>query len=68
MLVFVEIDHIYLKKKFNILFQGKERPAKTKLMPVKLRAVLVGAESLISRISPRKRSFQQNHFSLFIRA
>ena len=41
MLVFVEIDHIYLKKKFNILFQGKERPAKTKLMPVKLRAVLV---------------------------
>ena len=32
-----------------------------------LRAVLVSAESLISRISPRKRIFQQIHFSLLIR-
>ena len=26
--------------KFNILYQGKEKPVKTKLMPAKLRAVL----------------------------
>ena len=31
--------------KFNILFQGKEGPANTTLMPAKLRAVLVCAES-----------------------
>ena len=39
MLGYVEIVHIYFKK-FNILFEGKERPAKTKLFPAKLRAVL----------------------------
>ena len=33
---------------------------------VRLRPVLVRAESLISWISPRKRIFRQNHFSLFI--
>ena len=32
-----------------------------------LRAVLVCAESNFSRISPQKRTFKQNHFSLFIR-
>ena len=32
----------------------------------RLHAVLVSAESLISRISPQKRIFQHNHFSLFI--
>ena len=46
MLVYVQIVHIYFFiYKFTILFQGKERPAKTKLMPAKLRAVLVCAES-----------------------
>ena len=40
----VEVFHLYLKK-FNILFQGKERPAKTKSMLAKLCAVLVSAES-----------------------
>ena len=39
MLVMVAIVYIYLKKS-NILFQGKERSAETKLMPEKLRAVL----------------------------
>ena len=32
-------------KKNNIPFQDKERPAKKKFMPVKLGAVLGGAES-----------------------
>ena len=49
MLGFVEIVPIYFLFKFNILYQGKERPAKTKLMPAKLifqfRAVLTSAES-----------------------
>ena len=36
MLGYVAIVHIYLKKKFNILIEVKERPAKTKLLPVKL--------------------------------
>ena len=53
--------------KINILFQGKERSAKTKLMPAKLCAVLVCAESIISQLSMQKRIFQLNHFSLFIR-
>ena len=39
--LYVEIVHIYLFNKFNILFQGKERPAKTKLILAKLREVLV---------------------------
>ena len=42
MFVYVEIVHIYLKNKCNILFQGMETsPAKTKVMPAKLLAVLV---------------------------
>ena len=41
MLVHVEIAHMSLKNLFNILFQSKERPAKTKCVPAKLRAVLV---------------------------
>ena len=45
MLVYVEIVHIYFFYKFNIFFQGKERPAMTKLMPTKLCAVFVFAES-----------------------
>ena len=44
MLVHVEIVHIYLKK-CNILFQSKERPARTKCMSTKIHAVLVSAES-----------------------
>ena len=35
----------HILKKINILFQCKERPAKTKLIPAKLRAVLAGAKS-----------------------
>ena len=38
---------------FYIPFKGKERPAKTKLMPAILCAVLACGESHISRISPR---------------
>ena len=37
------------------------------LRRVWLRAELACAESLISRISPRKQIFQQTHFSMFIR-
>ena len=53
---------------FNVLYQGKERPAKTKLMPAKHRAVLACAELLILQISLRKRMFKKNHFNLFIGA
>ena len=81
---------------FHIHCKGMERPAKTKLMPAKLRALLACSESdstqclplldfrkinllaltlrsvslrgvTYSLISPWKRIFQQNHFSLFIR-
>ena len=41
----VEIVHIYFFILFNILFQGKERSAKTKFMPGKLHAVLISADS-----------------------
>ena len=47
---------------FYILYEGMERPAQTKLMTAKLRAVLACAESLISQISPRK--FKRNNFNL----
>ena len=40
MLGYIEIVSIYFKKQFNFLYQGKERPAKTKLVPAKLHAVL----------------------------
>ena len=33
---------------------------------VRLHAVLVSGESLITRISPRKRTLQQNHFRLHL--
>ena len=93
MLGYFEIVSLYLKK--NILYEGKERTAKTKLMPAKLRAVFFNfefpqmfqkiniwgysfsdifmffvkfdSESLISRISLRKRIFMRNHFNLDIR-
>ena len=39
MLSFIEIVPTYWKK-INILYEGKERSAKTKLMPAKLSAVL----------------------------
>ena len=39
----------------------------TKCMSAKLLTVLVSMELLISRISLRKRIFQLNYFSLFIR-
>ena len=42
-------------------------PYSVKQCEVRLRAVLVSAESLISRISRQKRIFQQSRFSLFIR-
>ena len=38
---YVAILHIWVYlKKFNILIEGKERPAKTKLFPAKLRTEL----------------------------
>ena len=43
MLGYVEIVYIYFFK-FNFLFQGKERPAQTKCVLTKLRALLVSAE------------------------
>ena len=46
MLVSVEIVHFYFLEKFYILFQGKEWPAKTKLMPEKLCAVLDSTRSV----------------------
>ena len=52
---------------FYIPFKGKERPVNSKMMPTKLCAVLAYAESLILRLSPRKRIFSQNHFSRFLR-
>ena len=42
MLGYFEIVSLYLKK--NILYEGKERTAKTKLMPAKLRAVFFNFE------------------------
>ena len=42
-------------------------PCSVNQCEVRLRAVLVSAESLISRISRQKRIFQQSRFSLFIR-
>ena len=50
MLGCIEIVLIYLKKKFS-LYQGKERPAKEKLVPAKLCAVLAYAESTQRSIS-----------------
>ena len=44
MLVHVEIAYMYFKK-FNILIQSKERPARTKCTSAKLGAVVVSAES-----------------------
>ena len=43
------IPYIFLK--LNILYEGKERPAMTKLMPAKLRAVLACAESTPRNVS-----------------
>ena len=66
MLVHFEIGHIIFFILFNILFQGKidvgKTPRSISQREVRLRSVLVR-----SRIPPRKRIFQQNHFSLFIR-
>ena len=45
---------------FAKLFDRKARK-------IRLRAVLVSSESLISRLYPRKQIFQQNYFSLLIR-
>ena len=63
MLTSVEIVSLYIYF-FFILYEGMERPAQTKLMTAKLRAVLACAESLISQISPRK--FKRNNFNQFI--
>ena len=43
MLGYIEIVPIYLKKTY-FLYPGKERPAKTKLIPEKLRTVLANFE------------------------
>ena len=45
MLAYVELVHLYVLKKLRILFQGKERAAKAKLMAAKLHAVLAWTES-----------------------
>ena len=41
MLAYVQIITPYIFKNLHILYQGNERPAQTKLMPAKLRAVLL---------------------------
>ena len=46
MLGYVAINHVYFFKKFSFFIYSKERPAKTKFFPPKLRAVLVTFESL----------------------
>ena len=48
MLAYVEIVTLYLKK-INILYEGKERPAETKLMTAKLSTVLAYTQSLTLR-------------------
>ena len=66
MLAYIKIVQMYFFK-FNIIFQSKDRPAKPKFLPacsvsqrgVRVCAVLVSTESLISRISLGKRIFQQ---------
>ena len=45
--------------KFNILYQGKEKPVKTKLMPAKLRADLACAESIIREYLRENESFSK---------
>ena len=50
MLAHFEIVYMYLKKN-RILFQGKERPAKKKMVQAKLRAVLACAESTPRSVS-----------------
>ena len=40
--------------KFNILYQGKESPAKTKLMTAKLRAVFACADSDSAQCLPAR--------------
>ena len=45
MLAYVEIITLYVFKKLDILYESKERPAQTKLMTAKLRALLACAES-----------------------
>ena len=51
---YVEIVPIYFFTKFNILYHGEERPAETKLMPAKLRAVVACAESTPCSVSLRQ--------------
>ena len=45
MLAYVEIITLYVFKKLNILYESKERPAQTKLMTAKLRAMFACAGS-----------------------
>ena len=41
----IDIQIFWQAKQVDILYQGKERPAKTKFMPAEFRTVLVSAES-----------------------
>ena len=52
MLAYVEIITLYVFKKLNILYESKERPAQTKLMMAKLRALLACAESDYAQCEP----------------
>ena len=61
MLGYVAIVHIYFS--FYLVFSFKARRGLQRQNFCRPNS----AESLISRISPPKRIFQQNHFSLFIR-
>ena len=52
MLAYVEIITLYVFKKLDILYESKERPAQTKLMTAKLRALLACAESDYAQCEP----------------
>ena len=64
MLLHIEIVHIYLKK-CKIIFQGKA--CKNKIGAGKTPGSVCRCVNTFSRISMRKRIFQQYHDSLFTR-
>ena len=58
-------SEIFIKTKVLLCAESTQRSVS--LRGVRLLAVLAGAESLISPISPRKQMFKKNYFNLFIR-
>ena len=58
MLGYVQIVTLYFLI-FNILYEGKERPALTKFMPAKLCAVLACAELTMRSVSLRGVDYAQ---------